>query len=118
MNIRFVRLYRQHECLWDQCNEMYTNKLSRENALVDIASRMNIDQLGSSDVNRKIKSLRATYHSELKKYASNEKPACGTEDIYTTALKWFEDMRYIISTGTSKRKSIRTEVGPIFNWRF
>lgn len=91
MNIKFVKFYRQHECLWDQCNGMYTNKSARQSALVDIASKMNIEEFGSPEVNRKIKSLRATYHSEMKKYRSNEK--CGNEGIYTTALKWFEDMR-------------------------
>lgn len=111
MNIKFVKLYRQHECLWDQCNGMYTNKFVRQSALIDIASKMNLEEFGPSEVNRKIKSLRATYHSEMKKYSSNEKPGCGNEGIYTTALKWLEDMRYIIATGTLKRKSVRTEVG-------
>lgn len=117
MNIKFVKLYRQHECLWDQCNGMYTNKFTRQSALTDIASKMNLEEFGSSEVNGKIKSLRATYHSEMKKYATNEKPGCGNKDIYATALKWFEEMRYIITTGTLKRKPVRTEVGHIYSIR-
>lgn len=107
-NMKFITLYREHELLWDQSNELYTNKYARESALMDIAAEMDIEGFGAAEVNKKIKSLRATYHSEMQKHVTSKKSGLPLENVYIPSLKWFEDMKYIMEMGIVKDRQKKT----------
>uniref|UniRef100_A0A0A9Z6Q7 N-terminal acetyltransferase A complex subunit NAT1 n=1 Tax=Lygus hesperus TaxID=30085 RepID=A0A0A9Z6Q7_LYGHE len=103
LNMKFVQVYKECECLWNQFDPLYKNKFARESALQKIAEEMNLDDFGVPEAKAKIKSLRSTYNLELDKQRKSEKSGTGSEDVYVPSIKWFGTMQDVMSKGTLKR---------------
>lgn len=65
--LKFVQLYREHECLWDMSSPNYKNKTLRQNAIEAIIKEMALPGFGVNEVRNKIKNLRSTYNQEVLK---------------------------------------------------
>ncbi|KAK5648219.1 hypothetical protein RI129_003111 [Pyrocoelia pectoralis] len=91
LNLRFVELYKEHRCLWDQLDDLYKNKNARGTALVSIAESLNITGFGAAEV-------------------KSTKSGCGSADVYVPSLKWFSVMKEVMSKGTLKRDTKSTLV--------
>ncbi|KAK5648199.1 hypothetical protein RI129_003091 [Pyrocoelia pectoralis] len=89
LNLRFVELYKEHRCLWDQLDDLYKNKNARGTALVSIAESLNITGFGAAEV-------------------KSTKSGCGSADVYVPSLKWFSVMKEVMSKGTLKRDTKST----------
>lgn len=67
VNLKFVQLYRQEECLWNACIPSYKSMSMRDLSL----QKMYVDLIGIkmtvNEVKNKIKHLRATYCQMLSK---------------------------------------------------
>lgn len=112
-NIKFVELYKEKRCLWDQHHDLYKNKNARETALSEIVGEMNIEGFGVAEAKAKIKSLRGTFNIEFAKQQKSAKSGCGSADVYVPTLKWFNIMKQVMVKGTLKRQTTSTLVSKI-----
>lgn len=94
--IKFIRLYRNQECLWRVDSEEYRNKQARDTALLQIKEEMGIDTFSIEDIKNKIKYLRATFMIEVNKMKKSQKSGAGSADVYKPSLKWYEEMASFI----------------------
>lgn len=81
--IKFINIYRKHECLWNPKNENYKFKTAKESALNEIIKELNMPGLTSIDIKLKIKSIRTAYKRELTAVLKSFKD-------YTPKLFWFK----------------------------
>nr|BAH71045.1 ACYPI009600 [Acyrthosiphon pisum] len=85
--IEFLKIYKQHPCLWDKALPDFRNRKMRDAAeekLLPISKLSNIKELRS-----KIRSIRGTYNQEVNKIHMSMKTGCGKKDIYIPKLNWF-----------------------------
>lgn len=94
--IKFVELYREHECLWNMSKSIYRNKNMRQRAIEAIMTAMSRDGFGVAEVKQKIKNIRSTYNQEVRKINRSLKSGTCPEDVYTPAVKWFDIMHQIM----------------------
>lgn len=75
--LKFVQLYREHECLWNiRCNG-YKNKQMRTSALEKIQEGMAIEGFAIAEVKAKIRSIRSTYYLEIDKIEKSTRSGAG-----------------------------------------
>lgn len=110
LNLKFVELYKEHRCLWDQRDELYKDRNARETALAAMAENLNIEGFGVAEVKAKIKSFRGTFNIEFSKQQKSAKSGCGSADVYVPTLKWFNLMKEIMVKGTLTRNTKSTSV--------
>lgn len=103
MTIKFVELYKDRQCLWDQHNVLYKNKQARDSGICEIASAMNIEGFGAAEVKAKIKALRSTYNIEMLKQTKSAKSGSGSGDLYVSTIKWLHAMSEVMEKGTLRR---------------
>ncbi|XP_063824872.1 uncharacterized protein LOC135074497 [Ostrinia nubilalis] len=97
--IKFIRLYKDHECLWNSGNPaLYKNKQARDNAYMQIIDEMNEFDMTIQDVKNKIKGLRSTYHQELNKIKNSKSSGAVESDVYKPSLKWFGEIDFLKDT--------------------
>ncbi|XP_075211005.1 uncharacterized protein LOC142318318 [Lycorma delicatula] len=89
--MKFTKLYRDKECLWNIESPNYKNREARNKALKKISEEMAIQGFGPREVAQKIKNLRSTYNQEIKKI-ENSKTSMLSEDVYKPKVPWFETM--------------------------
>ena len=65
--VKFVELYREHECLWNVMKPSYRNNQMRVGALEKIVEEMGIEGFTVADARQKVKSLRNKYNQQLQK---------------------------------------------------
>ena len=65
--VKFVELYREHECLWNVMKPSYRNNQMGVGALEKIVEEMGIECFTVADARQKVKSLRNTYNQQLQK---------------------------------------------------
>ncbi|RZF43017.1 hypothetical protein LSTR_LSTR014135 [Laodelphax striatellus] len=105
LTMRFLELYKQHPCLWDQFSPLYKLKKARDTALAKIVFNLNIHGFGVAEAKLKIKSLRSTYLGEVSKM---NKSGSGTDDVYKSNLRWLPLMEDIMEKGTRKSQKDST----------
>lgn len=95
--IPFLESYRRHECLWNTLLADYKNQTMRRRAIESmiedlrpLMSKEDLHLLTEKSLGFKIKSLRSSYHKELKKIEQSEKSGAGVLDVYKPRLFWFE----------------------------
>ena len=73
--VKFVELYREHQCLWNTMKPSYRNNQMRVGALEKIAEEMGIEGFTVADARQKVKSLRNTYmyNQQLQKTEKSRK---------------------------------------------
>ena len=103
--VKFVELYREHECLWNIMKPSYRNNQMRVRALENIVEEMGIEGFTVADARQKVKSLRNTYNQQLPKIEKSRKSEMGREDVYTPSLKWFHLMDTFMRKTKEKRSS-------------
>lgn len=106
--LKFVRLYREFECLWHVGSPFYKKKSVRLDAYKKLIEKMGDRDLTVDSVKTKIKNLRSTYHHELKKMEGAKTPE--GDAIYKPNLIWFEDMHSILGDMVQHRESPWTGV--------
>lgn len=93
--IRFMRIYRDNERLWNIHHPDYRNRELRRASLRSFVQILRIPNFTVGDVVKKIKSLRSTYYLEMKKITTSGVDAGGTP-LYTPSMKWFREMDIIM----------------------
>lgn len=89
MMMKFVNLYKHHECLWQTSNPKYKNKEARNTAVQNIVEEMAIPDFGLADCKNKIKNLRSHYCQELKKIQESKNIGAAEDNVYQPTLVWF-----------------------------
>lgn len=79
---RFLNLYQQHECLWNNNCELYKTS---ETAIRKIIIGLDVD-LTEADIKNKIKSIRTIYRKELRLILKSKKSITGSADLYEPKL--------------------------------
>lgn len=95
LTIRFVELYKSHECLWNVHSPEYKDREFKRMALVNIAENMGIIGFGVNEIRQKIKNLRSTYSQEITKIKKAQEMGGGHS--YYPNIKWFETMNEIMN---------------------
>lgn len=102
--LKFVKLYRENENLWNMFTPEYRNCDCRSASMEAIVSELNLSNFTIKDVPKKIKALRSTYHLELAKIEKSKASGGGANFVYKPLLPWFDDMNHIMKTATVKEK--------------
>ncbi|XP_022189219.2 uncharacterized protein LOC111047708 [Nilaparvata lugens] len=113
LTIKFLGLYKQNTCLWDQFSPFYKIKTARDSALAEIVSSMNVEGFGVTEAKLKIKSLRSTYLGEVSKIEKSEKSAGSdvTNTYKPSRLIWMPLMKQIMEEGRqTKNLMVETPV--------
>lgn len=107
VNLKFVELYREEECLWNASISSYKNKSMRDSSLQKICAELNTIgiQMTVNEVKNKIKNLRATYCQMLSKIEKSTRSGAGANEEYKPKLSWFEEMHSFIKNVPMKRKT-------------
>lgn len=92
-SVKFVSVYENYECLWNtKCNE-YRNRDVRAGAIKQLIKDMH--ELGvdmtEEEVKTRIKSIRTTYMSELRKVEKAARSGVSIDDLYKPTCAWFKD---------------------------
>lgn len=90
--LKFVKLYKENECLWNVSSSQYKNKQIREHALMQMVDEMGVPGFGLGEARNKIKNLRTTYTQELTKIEKSRADCKLDDSVYVPALKWFDIM--------------------------
>lgn len=113
----FLEVYRKYPLLWNIMHKDYTNKTLKEDNMKRLMSELEEHSLlGGMDlkqVKAKIKSIKDVYRQELQKIERSKKSGCGTEEVYTPKLSWFNDASYLNEV-SSTRKSTSNMVSKQF----
>lgn len=102
--LKFVKLYRENENLWNMFTPGHRNRDSRSASMEAIVSELNMTNFTIKDIPKKIKALRLTYHLELAKIEKSKASGGGANFVYKPFLPWFDDMNHIMKTATVKEK--------------
>lgn len=107
INLKFVQLYREEECLWNASIPSHKDKQMRNSSLEKIRDILNKDgiEMSIKEIKNKIKNLRATYCQELTKIEKSERSGAGTAEVYKPKIIWFEEMHNFIKKVPMKRKT-------------
>lgn len=111
--LKFVQLYREHECLWDKRCDAYKNKEMRASALEQLRVGMNIEELTLDEVKSKIKSIRNTYYLELDKIEKSTRSGAGAS-VYKSKAKWFDEYDSFVKPVPMRRKTIVSKITLLF----
>ncbi|CAH2088578.1 unnamed protein product [Euphydryas editha] len=114
INLKFVQLYREEECLWNASIPSYKDKQMRDSSLEKIRDILNKDgiEMSIKEIKNKIKNLRATYCQELTKIEKSERSEAGTAEVYKPKIIWFEEMHNFIKKVPMKRKTSNNQDSP------
>ncbi|XP_063384923.1 uncharacterized protein LOC134671070 [Cydia fagiglandana] len=108
----FIRLFRQHPCLWKvKCKE-YGNRTIRNMAydeLVDYCKKIGFLSANREFVTKKIQNLRGSFRKELKKVT--EARNSGGSIVYKTNL-WYYDLLYFTKGQEDDSKEEETDPPP------
>ncbi|PNF21113.1 hypothetical protein B7P43_G05070 [Cryptotermes secundus] len=88
--LKFVKEYRQLECLWDVKSSSYRNKIARDAAYMKLADCASLPGFTVQEAKNKIKNLRSTYSQELKKVKQSKKS--GSDEVYQPSLIWYKEI--------------------------
>ncbi|XP_021930545.1 uncharacterized protein LOC110835002 isoform X3 [Zootermopsis nevadensis] len=88
--LKFIKEYRQLECLWDVKSPSYRNKAVRDAAYMKLADRASLPGFTVQEAKNKIKNLRSTYSQELKKVKHSKKS--GSDEVYQPSLIWYKEI--------------------------
>jgi len=88
--LKFVKEYKQLECLWDVKSASYRNKAVRDAAYLKLADCANLPGFTVQEAKNKIKNLRSTYSQELKKVKQSKKS--GLDEVYQPSLIWYKEI--------------------------
>ncbi|GFG29874.1 hypothetical protein Cfor_09298 [Coptotermes formosanus] len=88
--LKFVKEYKQLECLWDVKSASYRNKAVRDAAYMKLADCANLPGFTVQEAKNKIKNLRSTYSQELKKVKQSRKS--GLDEVYQPSLIWYKEI--------------------------
>jgi Alcohol dehydrogenase transcription factor Myb/SANT-like len=109
--VKFVKLYRDYECLWNTTKNNYKNHKMRQAALRRIVTEMTtIENFTIADARMKIKNLRSTYSQELSKIDKSIKSGMAPEDVYVPSMKWFKIMDQFLRKSKDKRGNTQSNV--------
>lgn len=103
MVMRFIRSYRENQCLWDFNSPAYKNKAARDLAYESLVCAMDLPGLTVTDVKNKIKNIRSTYCQELKKIQT---AAMLGRDPYVPSVFWFKELDSFLHANTTPRTDI------------
>lgn len=105
-SVKFVELYREHECLWNSNLLVYRNKQARDAAIKKLVEEMGIEGFGAVDAKNKIKNLRSTYMQEVAKIKKANHSGMGAEDSYVPKMKWFAIMHSFLQKVNKRRDTL------------
>ncbi|XP_044766865.1 uncharacterized protein LOC123322867 [Coccinella septempunctata] len=89
---KFIRLYRQHECLWNPELESYKNIQMKKSAVHRIVADMRMTGLTPIVAKERIRSIRTMYRRELNKVIKSSVSGASGKYVYKPKLFWFEQM--------------------------
>ncbi|KAG6463859.1 hypothetical protein O3G_MSEX014113, partial [Manduca sexta] len=104
VTLEFVKIYLNHECLWNPAHSGYKLKYEREKAYNEIVTEFKastMKTLSVPEVKMKIKNLRTTYVQQVHKILQKSSPDC----IYEPSLVWFNEMDQCLKHISSIRQT-------------
>lgn len=97
--VEFLNVYQQYPLLWNIKDKDYCNTKLKGEIFQRLYNELNEKQLiGGMDVKQlkaKIKSIKDVYRQELHKIEKSKKSGCGTEEVYSPKLAWFNEANYL-----------------------
>ncbi|XP_071529508.1 uncharacterized protein [Panulirus ornatus] len=97
-----IDLYRQNPCLWNVRAEVYKDRNKRVAAINNITAELQKSGLSksglsviTSEVKKKIESIRSQFGRELRKLEKSKKSGVGADEIYTPTLWCFDDLCFL-----------------------
>ncbi|XP_075970032.1 uncharacterized protein LOC142986619 [Anticarsia gemmatalis] len=103
--IKFIEIYRSHDCLWDTENLNYKNRDARNAALAAFAQEFGVEGFGPKEITNKIKNLRTQYHGERKKIKDSMGTGSGTADVFISKLSWYNLMDSFLKKSSEHRQT-------------
>ncbi|RZF40059.1 hypothetical protein LSTR_LSTR002462 [Laodelphax striatellus] len=104
--LKFIREYRNQECLWNTQLENYRDKQTRMIAYLRLVEAMSLPNFGVAEVKNKIKNLRSTFNQEKKKVEKSKNSGGGEDSVYEPSLKWLNELEpTMVNSTTRKRKT-------------
>ncbi|CAH1981452.1 unnamed protein product [Acanthoscelides obtectus] len=107
--VEFLNIYQQYPVLWNIKDKDYCNTKLKDGIFQRLFNELNEKQLiGGMDVMQlkaKIKSIKDVYRQELHKIKRSMKSGCGTEEVHSPKLAWFNEANYmeeVMATRSSK----------------
>ncbi|KAJ8717683.1 hypothetical protein PYW07_005613 [Mythimna separata] len=100
---RLVELYKDYDCLWDMKHDFYKDRDARQAAYNEIAEKLNIPNLKSTDIPNKIKNLRSSYYQEIKKVRRSVRLG---GSVYQPRVSWFSTLDSILKPFRHEREFI------------
>lgn len=110
--LKFVKLYRKHECLWNVTKTAYRNRNIRQKAINNIMHEMGREGFKAKEIRQKIQNIRSTYNQELLKIRKSIRTETCSDDVYKPALKWFNIMKPIMECA---KETIETQSNLVSN---
>ncbi|XP_075980741.1 uncharacterized protein LOC142979597 [Anticarsia gemmatalis] len=103
--IKFIEIYRSHDCLWDTENLNYKNRDARNAALAAFAQEFGVEGFGPKEITNEIKNLRTQYHGERKKIKDSMGTGSGTADVFISKLSWYNLMDSFLKKSSEHRQT-------------
>jgi hypothetical protein len=92
-SVKFVSVYEKYECLWNSGCKECKDREARATAIRKLICEMR--ELGvemrEDDVKTRIKTIRTTYMSELRKVEKTQKSGASVDNLYIPTCAWFKD---------------------------
>lgn len=104
----FIELYETYPCLWNVKIKEYLNKHLKDDAMEALIEKCKsiFPDANKEFVNKKIKSLRASFRRELRKVLKSKGTGTSSDDVYEPSLWYYELLLFtadceIVRDGTS-----------------
>lgn len=111
--IEFLSIYEQYPILWNIKNKEYCNTKLKDESYKNLLVKLNEKQLTEGmdlkQLKAKIKSIKDVYRQEINKIEKSKKSGCGTEEVYTPKLVWFNEAKFlaeVVATRMSKSNHV------------
>lgn len=93
----FFALYKEHPCLWQvKCSD-YLNKYKKNDAYAVLTEKLK-ERLPSASIDlvkKKINIYRSTFRKEVKKVENSIRSGTGTQEVYTPAWAFYNDLLFL-----------------------
>ncbi|CAH2007797.1 unnamed protein product [Acanthoscelides obtectus] len=107
--IQFLKVYEQFPVLWNIKHKDYVNIKLKDVLFKKMWEQLEdkglLKGMDEKQLKNKIKNLIDVFCQELAKIEGSKKSDCGTEDIYTPKLTWFEAAHFFAEVLSTKHSN-------------
>lgn len=92
-SLKLIRLYKQHECLWNPADDDYKNKGKKNDAWNNLCEIFQCDLI---EMKKKMDSLLGSFRRERQKQTNAAKTNFGADTNYQSKWFAFNDMLFLL----------------------